>query len=104
MRAAENLAARGATGTIGAVAPAWRRRTQAETRWPVTLTVAVAVVLQLRLPDQLALHPLYLLPALEFALFIGLIIANPVRFERLSNPIRVMSIVLILLITAANAV
>ncbi len=104
MRAAEHVAARGASSTFGAVVPAWRRRTQAEARWPVTLTVAVAVVLQLRLPDQLALHPIYLLPALEGALFVGLLIANPFRFERYSRPVRAMSVVLILLITAANAV
>ena len=106
MRAAEHVAARGATSTFSAVAPAWRRRTKSEARWPVTLTVAVAVVLQLRLPDQLALHPLYLLyllPALEGALFVGLLIANPFRFERFSRPVRAMSVVLVLLITAANA-
>ncbi len=104
MRAAEHVAARGATGTFGAVMPAWRRRTRAEARWPVTLTVAVAVVLQVLLPDQLALHPLYLLPALEGALFIGLLVANPFRFERYSRPVRAMSVVLILVITAANAI
>jgi hypothetical protein len=103
MRAAEHVAGRGASGTLGAVVPAWRRRTRGEPRWPVTLTVAVAVVLQLRLPDQLALHPLYLLPALEGALFVGLLIANPFRFERFSRPVRAMSLVLVLLITGANA-
>jgi hypothetical protein len=103
MRAAEQVAARGATSTLGAVVPAWRRRTKSEARWPVTVTVALAVVLQLRLPDQLALHPLYLLPALEGALFVGLLIANPFRFERFSRPVRTMSVVLVMLITAANA-
>jgi hypothetical protein len=103
MRAAEHIAARGATGTFNAVVPAWRRRTRAEARWPVSLTVAVAVLLQLTLPNQLALHPLYLLPALEGALFVGLSIANPFRFERYSRPVRAMSVVLIMLITAANA-
>ncbi len=104
MRAAEHVAARGATSTFSAVAPAWRRRTRAEARWPVTLTVAVAVVLQLRLPNQLALHPVYLLPALEGALFIGLLVANPFRFERFSTPVRAMSVILVMLITAANAI
>jgi hypothetical protein len=85
--------------------PAWRRRTRGEKRWPVTITVTVAIVLQLLLPDQLSLHPLpsYLLPALEGALGVGLIIANPVRFERQSVALRWASLVLILLITTANA-
>ena len=65
-----------------AVLPAWRRRTIAETRWPVTITVIAAVVLQGLLPRRLALQPTFLLPVLEIGLFIGLLIANPVRFER----------------------
>ena len=85
--------------------PAWRRRTRGEKRWPVTITVIVAIVLQLRLPGQLSLRPVpsFLLPVLEAALGVGLIIANPVRFERQSVALRWASLVLILLITTANA-
>jgi uncharacterized membrane protein len=86
-----------------AVIPAWQRRTVAESRWPVTLTVIAAVVLQGLLPERLALHPVELIPALEIALFIGLLIANPVRFERRSAMVRAASIVLIFLVTLANA-
>src|SRR5580704_18919566 len=39
----------GAGRVLNAVVPAWRRRTRGEKRWPVTLTVAVAVVLQMQL-------------------------------------------------------
>ena len=66
----------------------------------------VAIVLQLLLPDQLSLRPVpsFLLPALEAALVVGLIIANPVRFERqVGRDQRWASLVLILLITPANA-
>ena len=84
--------------------PAWRRRTPGEPRWPVTMSVVAAIVLQFVLPHQLALLPRYLLPGLETALLIGLIAANPVRIERRSQAVRVASIALILLITAANAV
>jgi uncharacterized membrane protein len=83
--------------------PAWRRQTPGEGRWPVTLSVIVAIVLQFALPEQLALLPRYLLPALEVALLIGLIAANPVRIERRSQAVRLASIGLIFLITAANA-
>jgi uncharacterized membrane protein len=86
-----------------AVVPAWRRRTTAESRWPVTITVIAAVVLQGLLPQRLALRPDYLVPALEIALFIGLLIANPVRFERRGTMVRAGSIVLIFLITLTNA-
>ena len=75
-----------------------------EPRWPVTASVVGALVLQLVLPRQLDLRPGYLLPVLEVALLIGLSVANPVRIERRSRPIRTMSVGLILLITAANAI
>ncbi len=81
-----------------------RRPDRPEPRWPVTLTVILAVVLQLILPTGLGLRPRYLLPALEVGLLIGLSVANPVRIERHSRSIRAASVALILLITAANAI
>jgi hypothetical protein len=85
--------------------PAWRRRTRGEHRWPVTISVIVAIVLQLRLPGQLSMHPLptWLLPALEGGVLVALAIANPVRIERRGVFVRWVSIVLILLISGANA-
>jgi uncharacterized membrane protein len=83
--------------------PAWRRKTPAEPRWPVTLSVIAAIALQVVLPHQLALLPRVLLPSLEAALLAGLIVANPVRIERMSRVVRWASIGLIVLITAANA-
>ena len=90
-------------GGRAAVIPAWRQRSMAESRWPVTLTVVAALVLQGLLPQRLAPHPVVLLPALEIALFIGLLIANPVRFERRSAVVRAASIVLVFLVTLDNA-
>jgi uncharacterized membrane protein len=83
--------------------PAWLRSTQGEPRWPVTLSVIAAIVLQFLLPPQFTQPlPTWLLPTLEVALLIGLSVANPVRIERRSPPIRVASVVLIALITVAN--
>ena len=84
--------------------PAWRRHTRGEQRWPVTVSIVAAIVLQFVLPDELALLPRYLMPALETALLIGMVIANPVRIERPARAMRLASIVLILLISAANAI
>jgi hypothetical protein len=90
---------------VGAVVPAWRRRTRGEHRWPVTASVAVAIVLQLLLSDSLNKPlPHYLLPGLEIALGIGLNIANPVRIERRGPMVRAASIAMIVLISTANAV
>jgi uncharacterized membrane protein len=82
-----------------------RRQGRPEPRWPVTASVIVAIVLQRVLPAQLALRPVfhYLLLGFEIALLIGLAVANPIRIERHSRPIRTASVTLIMLITAANA-
>jgi uncharacterized membrane protein len=89
----------------GAHLPAWRRRTRGELRWPVSVTVVVAIVLQILLPDQLSLHPLpsWLMPTLEGALLVGLAISNPIRIEHRARFVRLASLVLIFVLTAANA-
>ncbi len=90
---------------VGGFVPAWRRRSRGEKRWPVTVSVAVAIVLQLLLSDSLTKPlPHSLLPTLEGALGIALILVNPVRIERGGPVARAGSIVLIMLITAANAI
>lgn len=79
------------------------RQARGEHRWPVSLSVIVAITLQLVVSGKLALHPRLVLPALEVGLLIGLNAANPLRIERASRPVRMASVLLILLISAANA-
>jgi hypothetical protein len=84
--------------------PAWRRPTRGERRWPVTVTVAAAIVLQIQLADSLTKPlPHLLLPLLEIALGVGLFATSPVRIERRGKAVRVASLSLIVLISAANA-
>ena len=85
------------------IEPAWRRVTQGEQRLPVAVAVGVAIALQMLLPNELVIHPSWLLPALEGALLVGLIAANPTRISRTSTTLRTASIALIALITLANA-
>jgi uncharacterized membrane protein len=89
----------------GAHLPAWRRRTRGELRWPVSVTVVVAIVLQVLLPDQLSLRPLpgWLMPTLEGGLLVGLFISNPVRIEHRARFVRWASLVLVFVLTGANA-
>jgi hypothetical protein len=95
----------GAVRAVSGAVPAWRRRTRGEQRWPVTLSVVAAVVLQVLLPDNLTKPlPHWLLPALEGALAVALSIANPVRIERRGPAVRAAAVGLIVLISAANAV
>jgi uncharacterized membrane protein len=86
------------------VVPAWKRVTQGEPRWQVGFAVALAIALQLLLPDRLALlRPTWLLPVLEGLLFAGLIVANPRRIDRESRVIRFVSLALTAVISLANA-
>jgi uncharacterized membrane protein len=85
--------------------PAWLRHTQGERRWPVTLSVVAAIILQFLLPARYTQPlPYWLMPTLEVALLVGLNIADPVRIEKRGPYVRAASIVLIALITIANAV
>jgi uncharacterized membrane protein len=83
--------------------PAWLRVTPGENRWPVAVAIMMAIGLQLALPDRLALQSRWLLPGLELAMLIGLIIARPVRFDRESTALRVASLALAGLLSLANA-
>lgn len=88
----------------GFAAPAWRRATRGEHRLPVTLGIAAAIALQLSLPEHLTTTPSWLLPVAEVVLVAGLVLADPGRISRRSTPLRTASLVLIALITTANAV
>ena len=83
--------------------PAWRRATAGENRLPVAAIVAVAIGLQIALPAHLNLGPTGLLPALEGALLVGLVAANPRHIDRTSTALRVASVALIVVISVANA-
>jgi uncharacterized membrane protein len=83
--------------------PAWRRRTEGELRWPVTITTALAIGLQVAVPDKLVLvSPSWILPVAQGALLVMLVMANPHRIDRESTALRSLSLVLGALLTLAN--
>lgn len=82
--------------------PGWLRETAGERRWPVTIGVVLAIVMQVVLPDRYALQPKLLLPVLEAVLLIGLVAANPVRFQREHPIVRWMSLSMTIFIAVAN--
>jgi hypothetical protein len=83
--------------------PAWRRRTEGEARWQVALCTAVAIALQVALPGRLVLlSPSWALPALEGAMLICLVVANPHRINRQSRALRSFSLILAAVISFAN--
>ena len=84
-------------------APAWRRSTPGEARWPATAAILVAIALQVALPGRLVLGPRWLLPGLEIAALAGLVTANPNRMTRHTLHIRMISLVMIGAATLANS-
>jgi uncharacterized membrane protein len=83
--------------------PAWLRVTRGESRWPVACVIMAAIGLQLLLPDRLTLVSHRLLPIVEFALLIALIVANPSRLDRESSLLRGGSLALTGILSLANA-
>jgi len=79
-------------------------QSEGEPRWQVAIVVATAIVLLLVLPSRLGIHPKYLVPALETALLVALVIANPRRLNKRSRWIRLGGLGLIGLVILANAV
>jgi hypothetical protein len=82
--------------------PAWQRRTRGEHRWPEAVIVALAIGLQLALPDRMAPGQRYLLSALEVVLLAGLVVANPFRLDRDSMLLRAGGLLLTGLIGLSN--
>ncbi|HEY2762400.1 MAG TPA: hypothetical protein VGJ13_00045 [Pseudonocardiaceae bacterium] len=83
--------------------PAWLRTTRGESRWPVAVVIVIAIALQVALPDQLVLQSRWLLPGLELALLVVLIVVNPTRFNRESRTLRAGGLTLTGVLALANA-
>jgi len=84
--------------------PAWLRPTQGEHRWQMAVAAGTAIGLQSSLPASLSVRPHYLLPILETALLVGLIVFSPGRIVRYSTPLRMAVLALIAVISIDNAV
>jgi uncharacterized membrane protein len=66
-----------------------------EARWPMAGAVLAAIALTLLLPDDLRLGPRWLLPIVDGALLVSVVLADPGRIDRRSNALRFMSIALV---------
>ena len=83
--------------------PLWREVNDGESRWPVAVAVATAIMLQVLLPRAFAIKPWWLTLVLEGSLMLGLAIANPRRINRVNAGLRATSLTLIAVLTATNA-
>lgn len=78
------------------------RRHPGESRYPAAAAVLVAIALYSLLPNPLVVGPRYVVPALEIALLVPLLVGNPSRMTRETAWLRGASIALVVLIAAAN--
>jgi hypothetical protein len=78
---------------------------QGERRWPMAITLLVAMALPFLLPPKYSLGLRWVIPVVEALLLVALIIADPGRIDRRSVFIRALSIglVVILVVGAAGA-
>ena len=75
-----------------------------EKRWPMAVTLVVAMALPFLLPARFSYAPAWILPAIEAAFLIALIIADPGRIDRRSELVRALSLGLVgILVLGATA-
>jgi uncharacterized membrane protein len=75
---------------------------EGEPFWPAQLTVLLAIVIQVLLPDRLTAGPAWLVPSLEGALLIGMIVVTPNVVEDEHPRRRRIALSLTAFVTAAN--
>jgi hypothetical protein len=78
------------------------RRHPGELRLPAAMALLVAIVLYAALPNRLVFGPRFLVPVLELALLIPLVLINPGRMNVENIWLRRTSLVLVLLIALTN--
>ena len=83
--------------------PAWRRVTQAEPRWPVSVVIGAAIAGQAALPDHVATQPRWLLPAVAGVLLAVIVVASLRRVDHASKRLHTATIALIAVMSLANA-
>ena len=70
--------------------------------WPVALAIVVTVVLHVVLPAKYRVNPAWVVPVVLLGLLAALIIGDPGRIDRQKTWLRVVTGVMIALITVAN--
>jgi hypothetical protein len=83
--------------------PAWRRRTQGETRWTVATVTAVGIGLQIAVPNRLhLLNPSWIVPAVQGALLVTIVLASPHRIDTESRALRMLSLTMAAILSLSN--
>ena len=83
-------------------AGAWLQVTDGESRLPVTLTIFVAIALELVLDRRVANRPRGLVVGLAAVLLVAIVVINPKKINRPSKLLRGLTLLLIALLSVAN--
>jgi len=71
-----------------------------EPRWPMASAVLAAIVLTILMPDDVRLGPNWLLPVIDGALLVVLIVGDPGKIDRRSSWLRMVGIGLVAVLVA----
>jgi hypothetical protein len=74
-----------------------------EKRWPMALTLVVAMALPFLLPPRFSLGPRWIVPLVELLLLIVLVVADPGRIDKRSSFVRALSLGLVAILVAGAA-
>jgi uncharacterized membrane protein len=85
---------------------AWGVASPGERRWPALVAVVAAIALQVVLPDEVikGLGSRPIIPSLEGAVLVVILVTNPGRISREESRLRVVGLLLIAVVTVANAI
>jgi uncharacterized membrane protein len=75
-----------------------------ESHWPPLLNLTAAIVLQLLLPNRLAVGSKWVLPALEVVVLVALVIASPLKLTAPHSVRRRLSMTLAAVVSLANGI
>jgi uncharacterized membrane protein len=85
-------------------APDYPPPARSEAHWPPQLIVAIAIALQLLLPERLSVGPRWLIPSIETVMLISLVVASPQRIQDRHRTRRRIAVILAALASAANGI
>ncbi|MGO9456770.1 MAG: hypothetical protein ACLP62_06955 [Acidimicrobiales bacterium] len=74
-----------------------------EKRWPMAVTLLVAMALPFFLPTNYSFAPRWVIPVIEGILLVALIVADPGRIDRRSTFVRTLSLALVVILVAGAA-
>ncbi len=73
-----------------------------EKRWPMAVTLVVAMILPFLLPGQLSYLPRWFYPVLEAILLVAVVVADPGRIDRRTTLVRIISVGLVVILVAGS--